>query len=80
MSPSPTKSAARAKPEPIPGMVVAIDREHVGQMRVAARAYDRTVAGILSGANGIAPGITLRQKGTVADGTHPVASIGRVWC
>jgi hypothetical protein len=49
-------------------------------MKVAGRAYDRTVAGIISGANGVNPGITLRQKGTVADGELPVASIGRVWC
>lgn len=65
---------------PQPGMVVSIDSDHIGQMKVTSSAYDRTVAGIVSGANGIAPGITLRQKGTVADGTHPVASIGRVWC
>jgi hypothetical protein len=64
----------------IPGMVVCIDGEKVGQMRVAGRAYDKTVAGIISGANGINPGITLRQKGTIADGEMPVASIGRVWC
>ena len=60
--------------KPLPGMVVAIDSEQIGQMRVATRAYDKTVAGILSGANGISPGITLRQAGTVADGTLPVAS------
>jgi hypothetical protein len=64
----------------IPGMVVAIDPDRVGQMRVVSRAYDTTVAGIISGANGINPGITLRQKGTIADGELPVASIGRVWC
>jgi hypothetical protein len=64
----------------VPGMVVCIDGEQVGQMKVAGRAYDRTVAGIISGANGVNPGITLRQKGTVADGELPVASIGRVWC
>jgi hypothetical protein len=64
----------------IPGYVVAIDPDKVGQMRVVSRAYDTTVAGIVSGANGINPGITLRQKGTVADGELPVASIGRVWC
>jgi hypothetical protein len=64
----------------IPGMLVAIDPDKVGQMRVASRAYDTTVAGIISGANGINPGITLRQKGTIADGELPVASIGRVWC
>jgi hypothetical protein len=64
----------------IPGMLVSIDPDKVGQMRVASRVYDTTVAGIVSGANGIHPGITLRQTGTVADGELPVASIGRVWC
>lgn len=64
---------------PAPGMVVAIDPNNVGKLRVADRAYDPSVAGIVSGANGIAPGITLQQKGTVADGNLPVASAGRVW-
>ncbi len=64
---------------PIAGMVVAIDPQRIGQMRVASRAYDRTVSGIISGANGVEPGITLTQKGTVADGSLPVASMGRVW-
>jgi len=66
--------------KPAAGMVVSINPDEIGQMRVASRAYDKTVAGILSGANGIAPGITLRQTGTIADGALPVASIGRVWC
>ncbi|HEY3412761.1 MAG TPA: hypothetical protein VGM51_06855 [Armatimonadota bacterium] len=66
--------------KPLPGMVVALDADHIGWMRVASSAYDKAVAGILSGANGIAPGITLRQTGTIADGALPVASIGRVWC
>lgn len=72
--------AAVGAANPLPGMVVAIDPDKIGQMRVASQAYDKTVAGIISGANGIKPGITLRQEGTVADGTLPVASIGRVWC
>jgi hypothetical protein len=72
--------AAAGEVKAVPGMVVCIDGEKVGQMKVAGRAYDRTVAGIISGANGIHPGITLRQKGTIADGELPVASIGRVWC
>ena len=72
--------AAVAGVEPVAGMVVAIDPEHVGKMRVVNGAYDRTVAGIISGANGIKPGITLTQTGTIADGDMPVASIGRVWC
>lgn len=76
----PYEVANAGNTKPLPGYVVAIDPDKIGQMRVTSRAYDKTVAGILSGANGIAPGITLRQKGTVADGTLPVASIGRVWC
>ena len=66
--------------KPLPGMLVTIDPDKIGQMQVASRAYDYAVAGIISGANGIRPGITLTQKGTVADGEYPVASIGRVWC
>lgn len=66
--------------DPTPGMVVAIDSAQVGKLRVCDAAYDRTVAGIISGANGIAPGLILSQTGTVADGEHPVASSGRVWC
>jgi len=28
----------------------------------------------------VKPGLTLRQKSTLADGNHPVALTGRVWC
>jgi hypothetical protein len=63
-----------------PGMVVAIDPDNFGALRVASGPYDRTVAGIISGANGINPGLTLTQSGTVADGDMPVATVGRVWC
>ena len=76
----PYKISPVGKTVPLPGMVVALDAVHVGQMRVAAAAYDRTVGGIISGANGINPGITLTQRGTIADGSLPVASVGRVWC
>lgn len=63
-----------------PGMVVAIDAEHPGQLRIAENAYDRTVAGCVSGANGINPGLTMQQEGTVADGSLPIALSGRVYC
>jgi hypothetical protein len=63
-----------------PGMVVAIDPQHPGQLRIAAQAYDRTVAGCVSGANGLNPGLTMQQEGTVADGAFPVALSGRVHC
>jgi hypothetical protein len=61
-------------------MVVAIDPQHPGQLRVASRAYDRTVAGCVSGANGINPGLTMQQEGTAAEGAFPVALSGRVYC
>jgi hypothetical protein len=38
------------------------------------------VAGIVSGADGVKPGLLMGQKGTVADGEHPVALTGRVYC
>lgn len=62
-----------------PGMVVSIDPARTGELRVASTAYDHTVAGIISGANGVNPGLTLAQPGSIADGKHPVAMTGRVW-
>jgi hypothetical protein len=63
-----------------PGMIVAIDPDRPGELRLCSRAYDSTVAGIISGANGVRPGLTLQQDGTLATGRHPVALTGRVWC
>lgn len=63
-----------------PGMVVAIDPERVGRLRVASRAYDRRVAGVVSGADGVKPGLVLGQKESVATGRLPIANVGRVWC
>jgi len=65
---------------PGPGAVLAIDPAFPGGLRVADRPYDRTVAGVVSGANGIRPGIMLRQDGTLADGDVSVALSGRVYC
>jgi len=63
-----------------PGMVMAIDPDNAGQLRVSTKAYDRTVAGVVSGANGINPGVVMKQEGSIADGTQPVALTGRVYC
>ncbi|MBN1259698.1 MAG: hypothetical protein JXB35_03370 [Anaerolineae bacterium] len=63
-----------------PGMVMVIDPDNPGQLRIADQAYDRAVAGCVSGANGIQPGLTLQQEGTIADGAFPVALTGRVYC
>ena len=63
-----------------PGMVMAIDPANAGALRVARHAYDRTVAGVASGANGVRPGIQLKQSGTAADGSVPLALTGRCYC
>ncbi len=62
-----------------PGMVVCIDPESPGALRVSTRAYDSTVAGVVSGAGGVNVGMLMGQAGTAADGAHPVALTGRVW-
>ncbi len=62
-----------------PGMVVCIDATNPGKLTISRRAYDPTVAGIVSGAGGVKPGMLMGQKGTKADGEHPVALTGRVY-
>ena len=61
-----------------PGKVVMIDAKHPGQVCLAKGAYNKRVAGIVSGANGLPAGTILGnlpgQKDTVA-----IALSGRVW-
>lgn len=63
---------------PEPGMVVEIDPEHPGKLRVARGAYDRRVAGVVSGADGLVAGTILGNGPDSVDGP-PVALSGRVW-
>lgn len=63
---------------PVPGMVVVIDPSNPGSLVPSARAYDQRVAGVISGAGGVRPGVTLRQEGCM-EGDLPVALTGRVW-
>ena len=63
-----------------PGMVVSIDPDNPGQLQLSTSAYDRKVAGIVSGAKDIRPGLVMTQEGSIADGDHPVALAGRVYC
>jgi hypothetical protein len=60
------------------GAVVIIDEEHPGQLKLSEHAYDTRVAGIVSGANGVNPGLMLSQQG-VLEGNHNVALSGRVY-
>jgi len=61
-----------------PGTVVVIDAVNAGELIASSEVYDRKVAGVVSGANGVRPGIELGQHG-VLDGDVPVAMTGRVW-
>lgn len=63
-----------------PGMVVSIDPASPGKLTPSTRAYDRRVAGVISGAGGVKPGMIMSQEGTLADGKHPVALSGRAYC
>ncbi|MDO1451963.1 hypothetical protein Q0590_37185 [Rhodocytophaga aerolata] len=64
----------------LPGTVVSIDPQKPGQLRISNQAYDKTVAGIVSGAGDVQPGMLMGQAGTLANGQHPVALTGRVYC
>ena len=79
-----TGGADIAEPFPLsendlpPGSVVVIDEDHPGQLKLSGLAYDTRVAGVISGANGIHPGISLCQNG-VLDRGQKVALSGRVY-
>jgi hypothetical protein len=60
------------------GSLVIIDAENPGKLKLSGVAYDTRVAGIVSGANGINPGISLHQEGAIEGGQN-VALSGRVY-
>jgi hypothetical protein len=61
-----------------PGTVMVIDASRPGSLRTSTRPYDSRVAGVVSGAGGIAPGLHMGQDG-VLDGETPIAMSGRVY-
>lgn len=66
--------------ELLPGMIASIDPKNPGELMVSSIAYDKRVAGVISGAGGVQPGFKMGQRGSVADGKHPIALTGRVYC
>ncbi len=54
------------------------DAKNPGQLKLADRPYDTRVAGVVSGANGIHPGIQMQQQGLLEGGRN-VALTGRVY-
>ncbi len=63
-----------------PGAVVVIDPRNPGHLTPSTSAYDKRVAGVVSGAGGVSTGLMMSQPGSAADGKHPVALTGRVYC
>jgi hypothetical protein len=65
----------------VPGMVVSIDTSGSRKFKLADEPYDKKRVGIISGGNGVSPGLVLRDQGNpTADGEHPIALTGQVWC
>ncbi|MEJ5383416.1 MAG: hypothetical protein WHS44_00895 [Fimbriimonadales bacterium] len=61
-----------------PGMVVEIDPDNPGNLRLARGVYNKRVAGIVAGANGLSKGIVLgNMEGS--ENHAPIAISGRVW-
>jgi len=60
------------------GEVVVIDEANPGQLKLTHQPYDTRVAGVISGANGIHPGIQMHQEGMLGGGKN-VALSGRVY-
>jgi len=62
------------------GSVVSIDSSGSGKLVLSNHRYDRRVAGIVSGASNIRPGLTLEQIDPVGRaGVQPVSLSGRVY-
>lgn len=61
-----------------PGMVVEIDPDNSGHLRKARGAYNKRVAGVAAGANGLSKGIILGNLEGSENHT-PIAISGRVW-
>lgn len=66
--------AEAATPEP--GTVLVIDAEHAGKLAVSHEAYDRTVAGIVAGGQGLGSAV----RAGVGRFDCDVALAGRVYC
>lgn len=60
------------------GALMVIDEKNPGHLKLSDRPYDKRVAGVVSGAGGLSPGLTLTQKGIIEGGVK-VALTGRVY-
>jgi hypothetical protein len=61
-----------------PGMVVEIDPDNPGKLKLARGVYNRRVAGVVSGAGGLSVGAVLGNLPGHEE-APPIALTGRVW-
>ncbi|MGH6813364.1 MAG: hypothetical protein ACREDM_13850, partial [Methylocella sp.] len=61
----------------VPGTVMVLDPE--GALQQSQRAYDKRVAGVISGAGGYKPGIVLDRQ-EPQNNRMPIALMGKVYC
>ena len=64
--------------EMLPGTLMIIDEDNPGNLKPSQTAYDKKVAGIISGAQGINPGLILNQEEKLGKGPN-IALTGRVY-
>jgi hypothetical protein len=63
------------------GMIVSIDPIGNRKFKLSDEAYDRRRIGIISGGNGVKPGLILEDENNPAvAGDQPIALSGQVWC
>ncbi|KAA3613513.1 MAG: hypothetical protein DWQ01_03035 [Planctomycetota bacterium] len=62
----------------LPGSVVCIDPQNPGRLKMSDEAFDTKVAGVISGAGNVAPGVKMGE-GSEIDGPQKVALVGRVY-
>lgn len=62
-----------------PGDLVVIDEQYPNKIKKSNQYADRRVIGVVSGAQGINPGMIMGQKNSIAYGNIPVAISGRVY-
>ena len=62
-----------------PGLLVSLDENSPGELKITQQSYDKKIAGIISGANGVKPGILMGQKGSSAFGDDLITLSGRTY-
>jgi hypothetical protein len=75
------KTIAYSKESIQPGLVVVIDAQNEGNLTLSHLQYDNRVAGVISGAHGLEPGVVLNKVSQgLGSYQYPIALAGKVYC